>query len=728
MVPIVPGIHSASEPSGLTVPKASFSSHRAAPLAGSLPHGMGSVAWTLCLSDGILLNGTQGCAANNLSSDAGDWDPAVGDLYVANRGTANVSIVNVGQGRVLGSINVGSGPDAVFHDSSRNLFVGNYVSKNLSVIFTGNNLAGSFNIGTAVSSGVYDPDDQRLYFVEPLNNTVKVLDDIPLSLVKNVTVGTAPTSIAFDAADGDLYVTNSGSNNVTVVNGTRDTVLANIPVGVRPSGTTYDPVAKELFVSNQGSDNVTIINGTSYAVVGSVGVGSQPASLAFDSFNGFVYVANQNSGNLTVINATSRSVVGSIPVVGGPSMGVSVDTTNGYVCVENSGAGSVAIIPTGRLPPHYTLSFSETGLPSGFTWSVYVGGYRYTSSQSLLNVSVTNGTYSYVVGTLGRYAVSPTAGNVTVRGAAVTSVSLIFYPISTNKTVSFHETGLPSGTGFGVTLNQTFMNGFRYINFSMANGTYPYSVQDDVGYTETPASGNVTVSGANVMVTVTFIPLPPGVYSVQFQETGLPTGHSWTVLLGSTSLTSTSSSITFSSPNGTENYTIPNTGAFTPAKAKGQVTVNGNGMQEFVYFSPLPRLTHFNVTFTESGLANGVWWYVNLTYSSGGERNTTTNPTIVMYLTNGTYNFTTGTLNKSQYRVSPSTGHLTVNGSSLTESIRFTSNASGSSNPGLGGTSGNALEVIAIVIGVVAAALVVIVVLFLRQRKQPPKTQTPGPT
>lgn len=683
---------------------------------------MGAVAWTLCLSDGILLNGSQACRTNNLSSYAGDWDPATNDLYVANQGTNNVSIVNVVTGKVLGNISVGHGPDAVFHDSSRNLFVANYGSKNISVIFTGNNLAGTFNIKASVSAGVYDPDDQRLYFVEPLNNTVQAYDDIPLLLVKNVTVGSTPTSIAFDNADGDLYVTNSGSNNVTVINGTRDSVLANVPVGVSPVGIAYDPVVKELFVTNRGSDNVTIMNGTSNAMVGSVRVGSQPGGLAYDPVNGFVYVANQNSGNLTVINATSRSVVGSIPVVGGPSMSVTVDTTNGYVCVVNAGAGSVAIIPTGRLPPQYTLSFSETGLPSGFTWSVLVGGYRYTTSGTLLNVSVTNGTYSYVVGTLGRYDVTPTAGNITVRGGYGNTVSLIFYPVSTNKTVSFHDTGLPSGVSFGVTLNQTMLYGFGYINFSVANGTYPYSVKDDVGYTVSPGSGNVTVNGANVLVTVTFTPLPPGLYSVQFQETGLPTGHSWTVLLGTTSLTSTSISITFSAPNGTEAYTIPNAGAFIPATSTGRVTVSGQWTQVSVDFSPLPQLTHFNVTFTETGLTYGTWWYVNLTTSGGGGNDyTTTNPTIVFNLTNGTYNFTTGTRNVSQYHVTPKSGNFTVNGAQLTKNIQFLSNSSSSPNPGIKGTSSNTLEVIAIVGGIVAAVVVIVLVLYLRQRKRPAK-------
>ena len=689
--------------------------------AGSLPRIVGSVAWTLCLSNGLLLNGSQFCAANNMSSDAADWDSATGDLYVANEGTNNVSIVNVVRGMVLGSFDVGTAPDAVFHDNARNLFVANYGSKNISVIFTGNNLGGSSNIGASVSAGVYDPDDQRLYFVEPLNNTVKALDDVPLLLVKNITVGLTPRSIAFDSADGDLYVTNSASNNVSVINGTRDTVLANIPVGVRPSGIAYDPVEKELFVANQGSDNVTIINGTSNAVVGSVGVGNQPGALAYDSWNDFIYVANQNSGNLTVLNASSRSVVGSIPIVGGPSMAVAVDTTNGYVCVEKSGDGSVAIIPTGRLPPEYSLSFTESGLPTGFTWSVLVDGYRYTTSQAVLNVSLTNGTYSYVVGTLGRYAASPSAGNFTVRGIGA-SVALTFYPLSTNETASFHDIGLPTGYSFEVTLNQTSQIGFGYLNFSVANGTYPFSVRGVMGFSVSPESGNVTVKGSNVLVTVIFTPLPAGLFSVQFQETGLPAGHSWTVRLGTASQTTTSNAVTFSVPNGTDSYTIPNAGAFIASPPSGQVTVDGSGTQLDVSFAPQTRLTHFNVTFTETGLAHGVWWYVKITSNGENDRYTTTNSTIVFYLTNGTYNFTTGSENASLYRASPSTGNFSVNGAQLSESIRFISN---STNSGIGGgTQGNALEVAIIGTGVVVAAVVVLAFLYLRHRKRPVKNTT----
>jgi len=81
-------------------------------------------------------------------------------------------------------------------------------------------------------------------------------------------------------------------------------------------------------------------------------------------------------------------------------------------------------------------------------------------------------------------------------------------------TVSFSESGLTTGTLWSVTLARslnvvTQSSTSTSITFNAANGaSYTFSVTAS-GYTAYPSSSSITVSGANVIVYITFIPHPP---------------------------------------------------------------------------------------------------------------------------------------------------------------------------------------------------------------------------
>jgi hypothetical protein len=72
-------------------------------------------------------------------------------------------------------------------------------------------------------------------------------------------------------------------------------------------------------------------------------------------------------------------------------------------------------------------------------------------------------------------------------------------------TVTFRESGLPQGYQWAVTFNgQTQSSTSNSITFSAANGVYPFSITPPTGYMASPSSGNITVSGANVVEQITF--------------------------------------------------------------------------------------------------------------------------------------------------------------------------------------------------------------------------------
>ena len=144
----------------------------------------------------------------------------------------------------------------------------------------------------------------------------------------------------------------------------------------------------------------------------------------------------------------------------------------------------------------YSVTFTETGLASGTSWSVTLAGTARSSTTTSIVFSEPNGTYSFSIGAVNGYTVSPASGHSTVNGASV-SESVTFTQVT--YTVTFTETGLPSGTSWSVTLNgTTHTSTSNSITFSEPNGTYSFSVSTVSGYSVSPSSGQITVKGGAV--------------------------------------------------------------------------------------------------------------------------------------------------------------------------------------------------------------------------------------
>jgi hypothetical protein len=159
-------------------------------------------------------------------------------------------------------------------------------------------------------------------------------------------------------------------------------------------------------------------------------------------------------------------------------------------------------------PVTYSVTFSESGLPSGLTWKVTVNGITMSlctngGTDSLTWTGLTSGTYAYsITGNSGWHqSTLPYSGSVVVSGASVTEPTLLYKEVTYS--VTFTETGLPGGTSWSVTLHGvTESTTGSTITFSEPNGTYAYTVGSVGGCSRSPASGTVTVDGAAVSVSV----------------------------------------------------------------------------------------------------------------------------------------------------------------------------------------------------------------------------------
>jgi hypothetical protein len=195
-------------------------------------------------------------------------------------------------------------------------------------------------------------------------------------------------------------------------------------------------------------------------------------------------------------------------------------------------------------------------------------------------------------------------------------------PFGSNLT--FQESGLPSGTLWKATVNQTTLTSTSSsLTFLEPNGSYRWSVP---GFLSSPSSGIVSVSGRPVVVPIGFAtPL----YQVNFQETGLPSGSRWGVLLNGTLNSSIGASVGFWMPNGSYPFVVGATPGFYASPNSGRATVLGPSPAQSIRFSSF----NFSVTVFESGLPPKALWSVafhGLVYSSATSQ-------IVLGMPNGTH-------------------------------------------------------------------------------------------
>ncbi len=396
-------------------------------------------------------------------------------------------------------------------------------------------------------------------------------------------------------------------------------------------------------------------------------------------------------GTTIETNVSNGSYAYSVPSVGGlvPSpAGGTVTVAGATISV------SIVFAP----PPTYAVTFTESGLPSGTQWTVTVGTSPYTSTTTTIVVSLQNGSYSYSVATVQGYAPTPSGGSIDVAGVAQ-GVSITF-AAPTLYTVTFTESGLPTGTSWSVTFNGvTTPSTTTTVQFQAADGSYLYQVGSVTGYNSNPSSGTLIVNG-NTPQGITFTPSGPTLYTVTFTETGLPSGTSWSVVLGGVTNSSVGSTITFSVANDSYTYTITAVTGYTfTASVSSPIVVSGANVGVDVTFSAVPAT--YTITFSESGLASGTTWSVTL---GGSTKSAAAGATITFTEPNGPYAFTIGSV--SGYTSSSSVASpLTVSGANVAVTVTYSATSTTSS--GSSGLSTLDWALIGVIIAIVVIGLIV---------------------
>lgn len=149
------------------------------------------------------------------------------------------------------------------------------------------------------------------------------------------------------------------------------------------------------------------------------------------------------------------------------------------------------------------------------------------------------------------------------------------------------------------------------------------------------------------------------VYSLVFNETGLPAGANWSVEIAGISRSSKGPQVSFTLWNGTYDYSITPVPGYQ-AQWQGTAHLLGEGVTVRVAFVPF----NYTVAFTATGLPAGTIWGVVLVDSS----QTSTASVIAFQVPNGTYAYSVPTV--PGFWTAPR-GNVTVVGGGHTVVIRF---------------------------------------------------------
>jgi len=196
-----------------------------------------------------------------------------------------------------------------------------------------------------------NPANDRLWVVNPDNDSVSVFDTATNARVSEIVVGSAPRSVAI-APNGEIWVTNKLGASISVISPSSLTVTRTValPFASQPYGVVAAPTGGFMFVALEGSGRLLKLDASGGAILGSVGVGANPRHVSVTGDGSKVYVSRfitpplpgESTGNVQ----TPAGVGAEVVVVNAASM-----TLQDLVVLRHSDKTDLAV--QGRGIPNY---------------------------------------------------------------------------------------------------------------------------------------------------------------------------------------------------------------------------------------------------------------------------------------------------------------------------------------------------------------------------------------
>ncbi len=215
-------------------------------------------------------------------------------LYVTHSGGDDVTLVDVGSNKVIGSIQTGSTPH-----------------------------------GLEAS-----PDGTRVYVSGETDDDIVAIDTATSTVLWKAAIGDRPNHIAVSADGRYVYAPIRSADYADVVDTQTRRRLKSIPVGRSPHNAYRAPNNKWIYVTSMGEDKITIVDVATQSAIGAIPVGGEPRPAAITRDNKRMYVALTGLHGFVVADIDQRKVISKIEL---PPADVQAVSTYGYTPTHGLG-------------------------------------------------------------------------------------------------------------------------------------------------------------------------------------------------------------------------------------------------------------------------------------------------------------------------------------------------------------------------------------------------------
>ena len=197
-----------------------------------------------------------------------------GKLYVANRGSDDVTVVDLLTKRVVKSVPVGDKPSHIAVDSERReVYVTNEESDSLSIIISMNDSVAAQVAVDESPKGIF-VGEEGIYVFNRMSGTISVVSPASRSVEWTVSVAERPYR-GLRLSDGRLFVVPFKGNTLSVFD-SADVYIRDIEIGDGPVGLDMDISRNRLYVSNSKDNTVSVVDTVSERLLKGIRVVETP--------------------------------------------------------------------------------------------------------------------------------------------------------------------------------------------------------------------------------------------------------------------------------------------------------------------------------------------------------------------------------------------------------------------------------------------------------------------
>jgi DNA-binding beta-propeller fold protein YncE len=593
-------------------------------------------------------NGTGVASIRVLAPGAQMFDPTNGYLYVSDQTAphSNVTVIDTANNTVVARFPCPAPVAEFAFDASTGMIIATAANEIL-VIDPANDSIVTTLGGMGDPFGLYYDAHQGKIFVSKLTGGVTVLNSTNYRVDTNLTGGIGDsTAFAFDSENSSLYVTTEGGSYIGQINPVKDTVkrLVTVPyvlqfaepvaqpfvydahtgnlffissegglesvnpaskyrvvsyAGPAPTAATFYARTGTLYIADAAHCDVIPVNLTHLTLGTPIFAGCGPTSLALDTANGVLYVSDSCdcTPNLYAINVSTGDVVGSWNTEGLAS-GIAYDSTDQRLFVVDYYNVSVLNTANGQWTwdvftiPGGIYSENENGY---LTWTPDFNRLFITWTNNVAEISGESFAVESTLklrGLLYGTAFDPNNNKLYIAQYADQASETDNVSIANATTLNVLETVRPCEGPDGILYDSSARRVYVACEsgnlgiIDTSNETVKSSVSAPAGATVdaiTLADGLLCLLGETAG-SLTVISPGSGWYDLQFAESGLPLGHSWTVSWGATTAASNQSNILFLSQNLSGEFKVSAL-KYTVAPASGMAALSGSNETVAVTFT-----------------------------------------------------------------------------------------------------------------------------------------------